>query len=99
MRSDPRPMNIAERLVAGPTVLATVARRPQVGDVVVTHDLDDAFEVVKTRPAIVSGLPGLVLRNLRNGWVTEAQVRHVVVLTKVEAREVRAHYADLEANP
>ena len=97
-------MNFAERLTAGPPVLATVGRRAQQGDVVVlTADaleanphMDEAFEVIETYPAIV-GQPGVRIRSLLDpGTEGEASYRAVTVLTKPEAKAARAHYADIE---
>lgn len=86
-------MNIAERIVAGPPVLATVARRAAKGDVVYDLDESDILEVVQVGPSIVGAGPNLVLKSLYNGVETTAYPREVVVLTKAEAAEVRAHIA------
>lgn len=94
-------MNFAERITAGPPVLATVGRRAQAGDVVVltldaqeaNPNMTEAFEVIETYPAIV-GHPGLRIRSLLDpGIEGEAMYRAVTVLTKVEAKAAREHYA------
>ena len=97
MRSDLRPMNFAERLVAGPPVLATVARKPEVGDLVIIDSefLDEVFEVTRKGPTIVNGPLPLRLRSLLTGQHVDAANRAVVgVLTKAEAKAARKHYEE-----
>lgn len=91
-------MNIAERLTAGPPVLATVGRRAAKGDVVYVvredevEDLDTSIaEVVEAYPSIVGQGPNLLLRSLHERAEYYAYPREVVVLTKTEAQAVREH--------
>lgn len=87
-------MNIAERIVAGPPVLATVGRRAAKGDVVYLSPEDEqdfVAEVVEVYPSIVNAGPNVLLRGLYDGKESYAYPRDVVVLTKVEAKAVRDH--------
>lgn len=97
-------MNFAERLVAGPPVLATVGRRAVGGDIVVLaldaedQETIDIFEVVEAYPALV-GQPGVRIRSLIDPeHEIEVGYRLVTVLTQREAKEALKHVADLKEN-
>jgi hypothetical protein len=103
--TDVRPMNFAERLVAGPPVLATVARKAKVGDLVYVDPDGEIFEITHVHPVVAPKIGlgyvpprGYTALSLHAGVHVELTPREPVVLTKAEAKAARAHYAELEAN-
>lgn len=97
--SEPRPMNFAERMVAGPPVLATVSRRAVVDDLVWSTVDGDIYVVTDVHPAIVGGRPGYdVVALSGDGSHDTLTHRQAVVLTQSEAKAAREHFADLKAS-
>lgn len=91
-------MNFAERLVAGPPVLATVSRRPAVGDTIYHHGSGVLFEVTKVNPIVVGQSGGYEAVRLEDGQTYLLATNRVTTLTKAEAKAARAHFADLKEN-
>lgn len=88
-------MNFAERMVAGPPVLATVGRRAKVGDVVWSTASGRLYEVTETFPAIVGSGKGYEVASLEDGLPNTLTHRQAVVLTQAEAKAAREHFASI----
>jgi hypothetical protein len=92
--TDVRPMNFAERVVAGPPVLRTTDRRAAVGDLVWFTEDSMVYRVTEVFAAIVGARPGYAGTSLLYGEPALMSFRQGVTLTKAEAKEAEAFYAE-----